>query len=390
MTSRICIRMGGTKQFLKAFLGTALPVLVCSAAFAQGAQGQHACAFVNDNFPGANTVEGYSVTGSNAVHVGPVATGGKGSPANLHTFFGTPLIAIAPGTTHLYASNNGTNDIALLDIDAVTCDLKFVAHYPSGGNSLAGLGIAISRDGKFLYASNNESAAKLAVLKINADGSLSKPVQTVSLSAGFSTLAITPDGKTLIATQATASQEVQAYTINTSTGKVTFASSVSTVGAADGVAIDSHSKFVYVGNGGQGGGDDVQVIKIGAGARLTYIADNVFGIRGSSNCLLLSNNGKLLYFSNQRGANVITLNVNPLSGAVSFNSIVSDGQSFVDEPSQLAQNSTGTLVFTGDFNTSGAPSMGIFQASANGTLKSIGVFPLAQNASATSIAAGSF
>ena len=383
MTSRICIRMGGTKQFLKAFLGTALPVLVCSAAFAQGAQGQHACAFVNDNFPGANTVEGYSVTGSNAVHVAPVATGGKGSPANLHTFFGTPLIAIAPGTTHLYASDNGTNDIALLDIDAVTCDLKLVAHYPSGGNSLAGLGIAISRDGKFLYASNNDSAAKLAVLKINADGSLSKPVQTVSLSAGFSTLAITPDGKTLIATQATASQEVQAYTINTSTGKVTFASSVGTVGAADGVAIDSHSKFVYV-----GGAADVQVIKIGAGARLTYIADNVFG--RSSNCLLLSNNGKLLYFSNQRVANVITLNVNPLSGAVSFNSIVSDGQPFVDEPSQLAQNSTGTLVFTGDFNSNGAPSMGIFQASANGTLKSIGVFPLAQNASATSIAAGSF
>ena len=253
------------------------------------------------------------------------------------------------------------------------------------------MGIAISRDGKFLYASNNARAPKLAVLKINADGSLSKPVQTLSLSAGFSTLAITPDGKTLIATQATASQEVQAYTINTSTGKVTFASSVSTVGAADGVAIDSHSRFIYVGNGGEHGLSDVQVIEIRAGAQLTYISDNAFGtIRGSSNCLLLSNNGKLLYFSNQRDTNVVTLNVDPPSGALSFNSIVDYGQAFVDEPSQLAKNSTGTLVFSGDFNSSGAPSMGIFRASANGTLQSIGTFPLAQNASATSIAAGSF
>ncbi len=85
-TRKIQIGVGGKKELVKALLAVVLPVLVCSAALTQGAQGQHACAFVNDNFPGANTVEGYSVTGSTAMHVGPVATGGNGSPANLHTF----------------------------------------------------------------------------------------------------------------------------------------------------------------------------------------------------------------------------------------------------------------------------------------------------------------
>jgi hypothetical protein len=176
-----------------------------------------------------------------------------------------------------------------------------------------------------------------------------------------------------------------------------MASTVSTVGAADGVAIDAHSKFIYVGDGGDGGAADVQVIEIGADATLTYIADDVFngidepvGIEGGSNCMLLSPNGKLLYFTDQLEAEVITLNVVVETGAVSFNRIVQDGEAFVDEPSQMARSSSGGLVFTGDFSTSGTPAMGIFQALADGKLKLIGSFPLTENAAATSIAAASF
>jgi len=180
------------------FVGVALLGFVGAAELAQR---QTTCAFVNDNLPSANSVEGYRVTGTSAVHVGPVATGGAGSPTNDPTFFVTPLIAIAPGTTHLYATDSGTSDIALFNVDSSTCALTLVANYPSGGGTLFGLGIAISHDGKFLYASNGDRQSTLEVFPINSDGSLASAVQTVSLNAAPSTLAIAPDGKILIITQ---------------------------------------------------------------------------------------------------------------------------------------------------------------------------------------------
>ena len=360
------------------------------------AQGQVTCAFVNDNLPAANTVEGYRISGG-ATPVAAVATGGNGSPTNDPTFFGTPLIAIAPGTTHLYASDNGSSDIALFDIDSATCALTLVSTFPSGGTTLFGVGITISRDGRFLYASNADRQSTLVVFPINSDGSLGSAVQTVSLPANPSSLAIAPNGKVLIITQPTARNQVESYTVDPSSGKVAFASAVTTVAAADGIAIDPHSKFVYVGDGGEGGSAAVQVIEIGAGGSLRYVANVVFnginnpaGIPGGSNCLLFSPNGKLLLFSDQVTAQVISLSVDSQTGGLSFLSLANDGDAFVDEPSQLAANTTHSLVFTGDFNTQGAPSMGVLRASPNGALKLLATLPLTPKAAATSIAAISF
>lgn len=389
----------GTFKSVQSKLRHALLVKVAILGFIGGtavAQAQRTCVYVNDNLPSANAVEGYSVTGK-AVSVGAVKTGGNGSPTNDPTFFGTPLIAIAPGTTHLYASDTGSNDIALFDIDASTCKLTFVASYPSGGTSLFGLGITISGDGKFLYASNSDRSSTLAVFAINKDGSLASPLQTVDLPANLSSLAIAPNGKVLIVTQPSAQNQVQSYIIDPSSGKVTFASAVTTVAAADGIAIDPHSKFIYVGDGGEGGSSAVQVIEIGPGGALRYISNVVFngidnpaGIRGGSNCLLFSPNGKLLFFTNQLTAELISLDVDSRTGGLSFNSIVSDGQSFADEPSQLAASPSRALIFTGDFDTQGAPSIGVLRVMANGSMKLLGALPLAANASATSIAAITF
>lgn len=359
------------------------------------AQGQQTCAYVNDNLPTANSVEGYRV-GTKATHVAPVATGGSGSPTNDPVFFGTPLIAIAPGSTHLYASDSGTSDIALFDIDSASCALRFVARFPSGGSSLFGVEITISQDGKFLYASNADRQSNLVVFPINADGTLGSAVQTLNLPANPSSLVVSPNGKFLIVTRPTAQDQVQSYTIDAARGKVKFASSVTTVAAADGIAIDPHSKFVFVGNGGEGGSAAVQEIEIGAGGKLTFFANVVFnginnpaGIVGGSNCLLLSPNGKLLFFTNQRTAQVISLNVDDNAG-LTFNSIVSDGEGFAEEPSQMASDPARGLIFTGDFNTQGPPAMGVLRASGNGSLKLLGTLPLADKAAATSIAAVTF
>jgi len=376
------------------FAGVALLGFISSTAVARA---QLTCAYVNDNLPAANGVEGYKIGAKSATHVGPTGTRGSGSAKNDPTFFGTPLIAIAPGTTHLYASDSGTNDIALFNIDASSCKLTFVANYPAQGSSLFGLGITISQDGRFLYATNSDRQSTLVVLPINRDGSLGAAVQTVNLPANLSSLAIAPNGKVLIVTQPSATNQVQSYIIDAASGKVTFASEVTTVAAADGIAIDPHSKFVYVGNGGEGGSSAVQVIEIGQSASLTYVANVVFngidnpaGIPGSSNCLLLSPNGKMLLFTNQRFANVISLSVDSQTGGLTFIDMSNDGEGFVDEPSQMAASASRGLVFTGDFSTGAAPSMGVLRVTANGTLKFLGNLPLKSKAAATSIATVTF
>ncbi|MBA3914446.1 MAG: beta-propeller fold lactonase family protein [Acidobacteriales bacterium] len=347
------------------------------------AEGQHVCAYANDNVI-SNAVDGYLFSNTSVTYIEPVVTGGQGSSTS---FFATPFIAIAPHTNHLYVSNSGSSDIAFFTIDPASCHVTKVANYPSGGGNFAGMGIAISPNGKFLYASNTQPAT-ISVLKINSDGSLSSPVQIVPLPELLVSMAISPDGKTLVTSQS-GELQVMAYTIDSASGELQFASGVHTTGAAAGLTIDAQSKFMYVGTGSNNG-LEVQVIAIGAGAQLTYVADDFFGAGTSGNCVLLSRDGKFLYVSNQISATVTTLNVNPGTGALSFNATSSDGISFVDEPSLLATTPTGTLVFTGDFNTNGTPALGILRASSNGKLTSLGKFPLARNSGPTSIAAGVF
>lgn len=386
-------------QVIKTILKPALYAGVALLGFIGVTTASHAqltCAYVNDNLPAANSVEGYRI-GTSAIHVGPAGTGGSGSATNDPTFFGTPLIAIAPGTTHLYASDSGTNDIALFNIDSSSCKLTFVAKYSAQGSSLFGLGITISQDGRFLYATNSDRQSTLVVLPINGDGSLGAAVQTVNLPANLSSLAIAPNGKVLIVTQPSAQAQVQSYNLDPTSGKVTFASAVTTVAAADGIAIDPHSKFVYVGNGGEGGSSAVQVIEIGQGGSLTYVANVVFngidnpaGIPGSSNCLLFSPNGKLLFFTNQVFATVVALSVDSQTGGLTFIDMVNNGAGFVDEPSQMAASASRGLIFTGDFSTGGTPSMGVLRVTANGTLKLLADLALTSKAAATSIAAVTF
>jgi hypothetical protein len=322
------------RLFIKGLLlAAALIGPVCGAALAQQPQAQHACAYANDDITGADTVDGYSVTGASAVYFEPIATGGQGSSAA--TFFATPSIAIAPGNTHLYASDNGSSDIALSNINSSNCQLTPMANYPSGGSAtLAGLRLAILPNGKFLYSSNS-AVATIAVLGINADGSLTIPARTLSIPELLESMAITPDGKTLITTQDGGFQ-VMAYAIHPSTGELKFASGVHTDGVAAGLTIDSHGKFIYI---GQGSNDfvDMLVIEIGAGAKLTYISNSEFNGAESGNCLILSPNGKFLDVTNQFSVTVTTLNVNPETGALSLNSIADDGSFFYDQPLQLAR-----------------------------------------------------
>lgn len=247
-----------------------------------------------------------------------------------------------------------------------------MANYPAGGpGGAAGLGIVISPNGKFLYA-DNISNSTLTVMQINSDGSLSSPIQT--LDVGGIAMAISPDGTTLIVTDG----QVMSYAVDPSTGTLTFASEVSSVGEPSGISIDPQSRFVYIGAGTQG--LEIQAVEIGQGSELTYVSEQEFGFRNNSNCLQVSPDNKFLYVSNQNSAQLATFTVDSETAQLTLLGFTSDDPPF-NAPALMAITPNGEELFVG------GATLGVYKSTL-GSLTSRGTFPFLGDGQHASIVSG--
>jgi 6-phosphogluconolactonase (cycloisomerase 2 family) len=357
---------------------TALPLASPLAAQNNaGGEAKLACVYANDNVSLANTVEGYLITPSASTHVAPVATGGAGLTQG--TLYVTPLMALGPNSTNLYAADITSNDIALFNINPANCQITHVANFPVGSpNDMLGSTV-ISPNGKFLYADENlnNDPQVLAVIPINSDGTLGSPIQTVD-GGGIAAMAISPDGNTLVVSEGDFT--MASYAVNRSTGTLTFASTVTTTNTTSGLAIDPQSKFVYIGAGQHG--PIIQAVEIGQGSVLTFISEQEFGLGDNSNCLLVSPDGKFLYVSNQDSASVTTFTVDSQNAQLTLQSVVSDDPPF-NAPALMSIIPNGEELFVG------GGTLGVYKSNL-GKLTSLGTFPFTGSGQHSSIVAGVF
>jgi 6-phosphogluconolactonase (cycloisomerase 2 family) len=357
---------------------TALPLASPLAAQNNaGGEAKLACVYANDNVSLANTVEGYLITPSASTHVAPVATGGAGLTQG--TLYVTPLMALGPNSTNLYAADITSNDIALFNINPANCQITHVANFPVGSpNDMLGSTV-ISPNGKFLYADENlnNDPQVLVVIPINTDGTLGGPIQTVD-GGGIAAMAISPDGNTLVVSEGDFT--MTSYMVNVSTGTLTFASKVTTTNTTSGLAIDPQSKFVYIGAGQPG--PIIQAVEIGHGSELTFVSEQELRLGDNSNCLLVSPDGKFLYVSNQDSASVSTLTVDSQNAQLTLQSIASDDPPFY-APALMSITPNGRELFVGG-NT-----LGVFTSNL-GKLTSLGTFPFTGGGQHNSIVAGVF
>jgi DNA-binding beta-propeller fold protein YncE len=347
---------------------------VCAGASHAG----HTCVFANDNLYGdqPNTVDGYLVTSTTATYVAPVLTGG------LSEISYTPDIVMHPLKNIFYVADDGSSDIAVLKFDPATCSITLLENVPTmHGNSL-GSGLAITPDGQWLYEIG-VNKAKMQLLGIRKDGSLTPVHQTIDLPYSPWGVAISPDGSTLIVT--TTGRQIASYSIDRSTGKVTSVSTLTVSVTPVGIAIDSRSHFVYVGDHiGELKGLDIETLELGAGSTLTSLGINKFHTypdEYGSSYIVLSADGKYLYVSNTFTASITTLVVDSTTGNLTLGSVSQDGDPLTDYPAGLATNSTGKLVFSGASGGVVSTDLGILDAQADGSLISRGTFPLGQGES---------
>jgi 6-phosphogluconolactonase (cycloisomerase 2 family) len=341
------------------------------------AAAKRACVYANDNVSLTNTVEGYLITPNTSTHIAPVATGGAGLTQG--TLYATPLMALGPNSTNLYAADVTSNDIALFHINPTNCKIIHVANFPVGSSNDTLGSIVISPNGQFLYADENlnNDPQVLVVIPINSDGTLDSPIQTVE-GGGIAAMAISPDGNTLVVSEGDFT--MASYAVNGSTGTLTFASTVTTTNTTSGLAIDPQSKFVYIGAGQHG--PIIQAVEIGQGSKLTFVSEQEFSFGDNSNCLLVSPDGKFLYVSNQDSASVTTFTVDSQNAQLTLQSVASDDPPF-NAPALMSITPNGKELFVG------GGTLGVYKSNL-GTLTSLGTFPFTGSGHHSSVVAGVF
>jgi 6-phosphogluconolactonase (cycloisomerase 2 family) len=340
------------------------------------AQSGNTCVYANDDVfwmgNGPNTVDGYLVTTTSQTYLSPMETGGYGGGGS-----GSRNIVINHETNILYAADTHSGDVAAMTINPANCQLTLLGNFPVSLPNKFGLGLAISPDGKWLYA-DAVYTQKLISLGINKDGSLTPAIQKITLPSRPSSMAVSPDSATLIVGLTGfrgGKIGAYSYSINPANGKLTQVSTAVTKGPPGGFSIDSQGKFVYVAES-SGSVLRAVVLEIGAGSTLTFVrAYNFKEVPDyqSAADALLSTDGKYLYMTNLYGGTVTTLMVDSITGSLKYISTANDeGDSF---PLGLATSSDGAFVFSGNVESS----IGILAAATDGSLTSLGMFPLVIN-----------
>jgi len=359
----------------KILLAAALAVMASGAAMA-GNGPSYICAYVNDNVDGPNLVEGYKVGPSTATaHVGPYATNGNGLGGG---FTAGGLGATRAREGDLYVTDGASENITHFIINRADCTLTLdTTLYPSGDTAaLYGDSLTITPDGRRIFVGATGDK-HIYSHKVAADGSLGSTFTEASTPDAPDGFEVAPDGNTLVVNYIDIHQ-VCAYPIS-SDHHLGTPNCQDTVGAPTGVSIDPASECVYAAEA-DFRGTEVATLTLTGGKLGVPKEYNPLGPGIDSEGILVNWDNSAIYISNSYSAQVTIASIEP-GCKLTYKAIVSDGIAGSDQLGQIAQAQiVHGYVVTGAARTNfqGAPSIGIFQAYANGALAPIGSgqFPL--------------
>jgi 6-phosphogluconolactonase (cycloisomerase 2 family) len=193
---------------------------------------------------------------------------GVDSVEGLH---GALSVAVSPDGKHVYATGNNDNAVVVFSRDSATGEITYVEMHEDGTGGVDGLegayAVAVTPDGHHVYATGDEDHAIAAFNRNETTGALSfvemeqDGVGGVDGLQGASSVAVSPDGKHVYVT-GYSDDAVVVFDRNPSTGELSFnemqtnGAFVSGLWGAVSVAISPDGKHVYV----AGKEDDAVVI----------------------------------------------------------------------------------------------------------------------------------
>src|SRR5574340_767560 len=183
--------------------------LVLLVLFPVGAAAQN-FVYTNNDKTVANSISVFSVDANGVlseVTGSPFATGGVGNGSGLYS----PNRIIVTNN-FLFASNSASNNVSAFAINTGTGVLTGVVGSPFPTNAFddsghSGISLAVTPDGKFLYAGSTGFGGQITTFSIDTSGVLTMVgAAPVSLDGPAYSMKVTPDGKFLAAALAQSSQ----------------------------------------------------------------------------------------------------------------------------------------------------------------------------------------
>jgi hypothetical protein len=225
-------------------------------------------------------------------------------------YFGNTAQAVVTTGTHVcvFVTDPGSDDIAAFTAGGFTNPTK-VGNYRDPSGSGAYLGTSLAARGALLFAGYTAST-NIGVWIVNSDCSLTlgSPASHTPTPAPVDGLAVSPDGRTLIATFAQSEPGVGSYAIGGTT--LTPRGPYNTTVGTAGVDITKDSRYALIGEYG-GTFPQVEIFPINSDSSLGASTAYSFPQGGfNSNNLLLSPDETRVYINNNGSAQVTTLSFN--------------------------------------------------------------------------------
>ena len=267
--------------------------------------------------------------------------------------FGAKSVTVDPSGKFAYVANAGGDlcgSVSMYTINPASGALTSIgtigapgAPPPSPG-SCAPYSVAVDPSGRFAYVANEGGFAptSLQMYSINPTTGALTFVGTIAAEGRAVSVAVDPTGKFAYATDVSngfpgESNNVAMYIINTTTGALT---SVGTIGAGlspASIAIDPSGNSAYVANSGS---NDVSMYSINTTTGvLTSLGPIAAGTGPSS--VALDPMGKFAYVANSGSNDVLTYAINATTGVLTFTETIAAGSS----PTSIAIDPSGKFAY---------------------------------------------
>lgn len=328
----------------------ALLVLFGFALLAASVHAQSTFVYTNNNaIP--NTATAFSVgPGGTLIMVpgSPFPTGGDGSGV----FRASNTATVTVRKRILYVSNDGTNDISGFSINTTTGALTPVSGSPfaTGGFGLYGISLAVTPNGKFVYA-GNAGSGDISAFSVGSNGALTPIVGSpFPLGNPPDGIKVSPNGK-FLGVALPFSDSVAMFRIGSNGGLTSVPGSPFPQGGTGGAdaasSVDMSCKsnllFAAIGNLSE---TEVGVSTIASSGALSPIAGSPFaffsGAGVNSEVGILSPKNQWLFVSNQDSNTITSLDLEANGGLAPVS-----GSPFLNAgtPSGMATNAEGTLLY---------------------------------------------
>lgn len=238
-------------------------------------------------------------------------------------------LAMDPGGAFLYVVNIGFNEASSYSIDASTGALTQVAGSPVA-TGLSPAAIAVTPSGKYVYIPNT-NANSISGYTVNGGTLQPMPGSPFPAGRGPSAIAVDPAEHFIYVTN-TADSTISVLAIDPATGilsnivgspfNVMQINNTGTTTGSVSISVHPSGTLLYVANQTAGNVSFYSISSAGVPAELT---GSPFANGVGSNFVVVDSTGKFLFVGNQNSHNISVYSLDPTSGVLTLNSLVSTG-----------------------------------------------------------------